>query len=85
MDEEKKLEIDDPIAETRIRVKTTSGIKYAYFIDICHIEPCEKLKSGDSGTSIVAEEDNLFWYINSNIQGLERVLFLSVKGEKLNY
>ena len=56
--EEKKLEIDDPIAETKIRVKTTSGIKYAYFIDICRIEPSKKLKYGDSGTAIVAEEDN---------------------------
>ena len=53
------VQVDDIYAETKIKVQTPSGAtKYAYFEDVCRIEEPIAIGPGDSGTAIVAEDDN---------------------------
>ena len=54
------VEVEDIGASTRVKILVPSGgIKYAYFKDVCRIKPEEsRLDNGDSGTAIVAEDDN---------------------------
>lgn len=53
------VEVDDIHTETKLTVRTPSGAtKYAYFEDICRIDGAIAVGPGDSGTAIVAENDN---------------------------
>ena len=57
--EEKEVAVvEDTIAAAKIKEGTTFRTRYIFFIDICRFERPEKLKYGDSGTAIVAENDN---------------------------
>ena len=56
---ETDVPVDDIYAEIKLKVETPSGAtKYAYFEDVCRIEQPILAGSGDSGTAIVAEDDN---------------------------
>lgn len=56
---ETDVPVDDIYAEIKLKVETPSGAtKYAYFEDVCRIEQPTLAESGDSGTAIVAEDDN---------------------------
>lgn len=56
---ETDVPVDDIYAEIKLKVETPSGAKkYAYFEDVCRIEQPILAESGDSGTAIVAEDDN---------------------------
>lgn len=51
--------VDDIYAKAILRVQSPSGAtKYAYFEDVCRIEQSIPVDRGDSGTAIVAEDDN---------------------------
>ena len=53
------VQVDDIIAEMKLAVRTPSGeTKYAYFEDVCRINGAIAVGPGDSGTAIVAENDN---------------------------
>lgn len=56
---ETDVPVDDIYAEIKLKVITPSGAtKYAYFEDVCRIEQPIPVGNGDSGTAIVAEDDN---------------------------
>lgn len=56
---ETDVPVDDIYAEIKLKVETPSGAtKYAYFEDVCRVEQPILDGSGDSGTAIVAEDDN---------------------------
>ena len=56
---ERDVAVDDIYAEIKLKVETPSGAtKYAYFEDVCRIEQPNLAGSGDSGTAMVAEDDN---------------------------
>lgn len=54
------VEVEDIMALAKLKISIPSaGIKYGYFRDVCRINPEEsRLDKGDSGTAIVAEDDN---------------------------
>lgn len=55
-----KVEVEDLISSTKVQVDfSITEKKYVFFKDVCRIEPLGHLiKEGDSGTAIVAEEDD---------------------------
>ena len=55
-----EVDVESHIDKAIIKIiTTTEGTKYAYFEDLCRIEPfMALLNEGDSGTAIVAESDN---------------------------
>ena len=55
-----EVQVEDTMAMTKIRTKTSSGsTKYAYFEDVCRTASFQCFMApGDSGTAIVAESDN---------------------------
>lgn len=58
-DMETDVPVDDIYAEIKLKVETPSGAtKYAYFEDVCRVEQPILDGSGDSGTAVVAEDDN---------------------------
>ena len=55
----KNVEVEDMMVSARLKIFTPTGIKYGYFGDVCRINPKKsRLDKGDSGTAIVAEDDN---------------------------
>lgn len=56
---EGNVEVDDINAMTKVRVKDISGnIKYAYFEEVCRIDEILAIGPGDSGTAVVAKDDD---------------------------
>ena len=59
-DKGRNVKVKGIMSKTRLEVSIPGGgTKYAFFKDVCLIEPKNsKLREGDSGTAIVAEKDN---------------------------
>lgn len=55
----RNVEVEDIAASTILKVSLPDGIKYAYFTDVCRVNPEElPLNNGDSDSAIVAEDEN---------------------------
>ena len=53
------IEVTDISAQVRIRFNSPTGaIKYAFFEDVCFVEDYIPVSSGDSGSAIVAQDDD---------------------------